>query len=609
MESTEHKYRGKDDNFQAQQKNEINKNLSLNINLKKIILDFIPAQHKFLLILLFKWNEKILSSLDSLFLEYNPQLFSYQKTYEIIDKKRRKFIPIGPFILNNDDEDHTRNNLAEDFCIRFVSPEFIFKAFDKKKNKLFIDTNTSKILYEISQKLIRTAYSTNKLSNDATSTQNSSSHIELKCDITVKNDIDCECNIESKINERNEFISLYHFSQECHIDTSPVLEDNMGLNVLLNNYNAANKALIKLKYIPILASSSLFGQSLCNIAKNNSDLYQYLNFAENVYWSSYPSCQQKEEFIILKLHPCISFISSIVVEFFKACKIFNCKYLRFSFGLTKESFYFTTDKIPIAIEQGRARVKFNTIFLANYIKVEFFGKNYTQYGYDEENYYVCLSNLILEGFSGKKIFGKVKPYKLSEILKEDNSATFQDKQRYILNYNSDEECAESNNQYFYEDKNDLANNQMLRLGEELSQFIFYKFYNFEELRRIDYITYIENLIFLNVKLFKQTNIYDTKLAEFDLYLGQSELVKEENEIKEILNFLHLNHKFLKIYPYKERFLEFCNQNSTLFKALLTNKNSCNYDHTNLEIGQQAIFSVFKNHRKVKSDFIDIEDLL
>jgi len=68
------------------------KSCSINQNLCKIILDYIPTQNKFLIILNFKLNEKLLNSINSIFLESNPiSKLNYRKfTKSIYNVQMRK---------------------------------------------------------------------------------------------------------------------------------------------------------------------------------------------------------------------------------------------------------------------------------------------------------------------------------------------------------------------------------------------------------------------------------------------------------------------------------------------------------------------------------------
>jgi hypothetical protein len=71
-------------------------------------------------------------------------------------------------------------------------------------------------------------------------------------------------------------------------------------------------------------------------ASKNSSLFSWSKKILSDYWSSCPSEKNIEEFVLLKIHPGLSFVTGIVLSFFVySWKMFNCKYIQISLGFNE----------------------------------------------------------------------------------------------------------------------------------------------------------------------------------------------------------------------------------------------------------------------------------
>jgi len=227
------------------------------------------------------------------------------------------------------------------------------------------------------------------------------------------------------------------------------------------------------------------------LAKKNSSLFSshsnHFCTRSSNYWSAEPSTKDKPEFMILKIHPCLSFVTGISLEFLLEGNMYNCQYVKVSFGFTEKDFYFCTGKIPLEISELEVEIKFNTAFLANYVKVEFYDKNYQQFEEDQNNYYICLNDL------------KIKGVLLKEIT-------------------------------------------------EHKKILYQNFSDMQPAPKDRWETYAENLLFLDIDKFKESEHYSNKLKEMDnLYV----LILTQNETEAFL-FFYYNHKIFKNFEYFEK---------------------------------------------------------
>ena len=303
-------------------------------------------------------------------------------------------------------------------------------------------------------------------------------------------------NFKFKLNSNENIINEYLSPKSLFpLEDSKINNNVAKLLFNISKYGIRNKNNSKnLKYIPLKVSSTHYSsQSLINISKKYSKIYDYHGVNSNIYWSSNPTKKNESEFIILKLHPCLSFVNSLHLIFteYGNDKIFNCKEIQISFGLNSQEYYYTTRKISIDVDKKEVKLDFNTFFLVNFIKIEFFEKNFKQFDQEENNYYICLDDLKIKGFTGKKLINL------------------------------------ENNKFFYE-----------------------KFLENKNLFKFDKITYYENLLFLNKNLFLKSEEFAYITSFFDNYLND---VKENKN--EILSYINNYHKFLKFYPKRNEILE------------------------------------------------------
>lgn len=109
-----------------------------NINLFKIIIDYLNLHEKFKIIQILKWNTKLLDSLSSIFLA-NDLGLKY-KINKGLFKKTTEFISFFKDIYD----------INAVFRIKFISPDFIFKY-----SKGSIDSNCADFIFSFVKNIIR----------------------------------------------------------------------------------------------------------------------------------------------------------------------------------------------------------------------------------------------------------------------------------------------------------------------------------------------------------------------------------------------------------------------------------------------------------------------
>jgi len=300
-----------------------------------------------------------------------------------------------------------------------------------------------------------------------------------------------------------------------------------------------------LKYIPYEVSSIHFDQCPTRFANKHSNLFKNRRMTYDTYWSSLPTIKDKSEYIVLKTHPCMCFITSLFLSFYRDDKPYNCKSIKISFGLSSLEYYYTSDFIPLLITDDKLEISFNTAFLAYFIKIEFFDKNFQQYNHASgDNHYIVLSDLRIRGYSLKKI---------------------------------------SNRQLLFDAFIDKKNS------------LYDKTFN-----------YYENLIFLDKEKFMQSLEYKKILDFFD---SQFEfLIKTDEEFDFLIGLLFLFkfNKFMKIHPKKNYMLEALESrlNTILFEIqfILTDKQI--NDLVKMYFNQFPFRSIpiFSSFRKINSIF-------
>lgn len=309
--------------------------------------------------------------------------------------------------------------------------------------------------------------------------------------------------------ESNNTFSIEYISPKFLFLDSGNSIDSEGANIIYKIAKAVfqknkTKNFENLKYYPVNLSSMNFNQSIEFIAGRYSKLYE-LSGAENPdYWISYPSIRSKNEHIILKMHPNLCLINSIFIKFYRMGQIYNCQYITISFGFTEEDYYFTTGKIKLKLSDHSLTFDFNTVFLANYLKIEFFDKSFEQLDNDQGDYFVALHDLKIKGLSAKGIINK-------------NKILYENIQKYAKQKNH---------------KN-MTND----------------------------ISIVENMRFFNESLFLQTEEYIRKMTEIDAYVEKMQIFSNFNvsysiKIMEILKFFNLNHKFIKLHADYQLIMDF-----------------------------------------------------
>ncbi len=306
----------------------------------------------------------------------------------------------------------------------------------------------------------------------------------------------CDESVSEVQDKKNivELISPKFIFQSKNQRDSSILSISKDSFRFLNDINRKiirkQKEISNLKHYPVGVSSVHFDQCISKIAHKSSALYPHnSSIYSHIYWSSFPSTKEKSEYVILKVHPCLSFITGICLHFLNYFStLFNCAFIQVSFGFHETEFYFSSGKIPIDITDIEIEISFNTAFLANYLKIEFFDKFSKQYSHDETNYYVCLENLGIKGLSLKQF------------------------------------------------------------SEDHKKLLYPKFVEMQPSPQVKMETYIENLIFLDKENFKETEQYKNKMKVFEECLALS----PNRRFNELFYFYYSNHKFLKNFGEMER---------------------------------------------------------